>query len=532
MEKFNVSTDFKSNTYYSFDNTDTNIYTSQAKPASEKKYFTICGTGLEACNQCLNTAFLLKDLENVTLDFGGAVITLHGKIQPFIIDSCKNITIKNVVVEYNRSHYTELDITGHVGNELHTKAKPDFPCRVENGYFIPYADEWEDKNIHEKGCIFMQAYDKISRDGAGLMVIYLGEEIVEQDSLPVDYVPHIKVRADGDEIIFIGDFPKNWNETKSIVLEHNGRTITSTAMYHSKNICFENYRILNGGGMGLYSVYTENITIKSFKLINDELSHGTVSNSADGLHLVATKGKIEITDSILEGTVDDTMNIHSNYYYTDKVKNNVLYARRSDKSHGLGAYADVFGIGDEIAVYSSDTLNEKQRFTVVNKEIIEEWVVKLTLDKNAVDICKNDLIENLSTNAQIVIKNTRFAKANSHLRFQTRGKTELENCEFSLPMLLTGDTNYWYESSPVEDMTIKNCRFTGERGIIRIIPEFTSTSTAPYYHKNIKIIDCTFDNEFCMEANYADNIIFENTKVSDGSKLNPTFTKCGRIKIN
>lgn len=63
----------------------------------------------------MDTAFYLYKLNNETLDFGGKVITLHGKIQPFIIDECCNVVIKNIVVKYDRAMFTELDIVENTG---------------------------------------------------------------------------------------------------------------------------------------------------------------------------------------------------------------------------------------------------------------------------------------------------------------------------------------------------------------------------------------------------------------------------------
>lgn len=88
------------------------------------------------------------------------MITLYGFIQPFIIDNCTNITIKNVTVEYERANYTEPDVIKYDGNELWCKPKGKFPCRVENGYFIPYSSTREDRNVHKNGCMFMQAFDR------------------------------------------------------------------------------------------------------------------------------------------------------------------------------------------------------------------------------------------------------------------------------------------------------------------------------------------------------------------------------------
>lgn len=528
-ELFNADTKFENNTYYTFDQKFTDIFLSQTRLLTDKKYLTTCGGDLN--KRGLDTAFYLYGLNNVTLDFGGSVITLHGRIQPFIIDKCSNITIKNVVVEYERAVYTELDIIENTGKELRTRPKAKFPCRVENGYFIPYAKDWENKTVHADGCIFIQAYEKESREGAGLMVVYLGEEIVEQESPPADNIPQIKVRSEGEDIVLIGSFPKSWDDGKSIVITHETRDKSSVAMYHSKNIGFENYRILNGAGMGFNAIYTENITLKSARLEYDELSHGTVTNAADGIHFVACKGKIEITDSVFEGTVDDTLNIHSNYYHTDKAEKNVIYARRCDRSHGLSAYTGVFGIGDEIAVYRGKTLEEKARFKVEDVKITGEWTVELTVDRDTGELEFDDLIENLSTNPEVVIKNSRFAKSNANLRLQTRGKFLIEGCTFNVWITLTGDTTYWFEASPINDLTIKDCKFIGDRGIIRIVPDFAPTEAAPFYHSGIKIINNCFDSDTPLIANYATDILFENNRITGSKEAKLELNGCQNVQI-
>lgn len=517
QKTFYTGTKLENNTCYRFDPAHSHIFLDETVSANDPKYLTTTGGAVHLSR--LDTAFYLHDLENVTLDFGGAVITLHGKIQPFLLDRCKNITIKNVTVAYERALYSELEILEHTDGVLRTRPYKHFPCRVENGYFIPYAKEWESRNVHSDGCLFMQAYEKSTRDGAGLMVIYLGEEIVELDSPPADNIPHIKVCDDGDDILFFGDFPENWDSSKSIVLEHEGRDISSAACYHSENIAFENYRILNGAGMGFYAVYTKNISLHAVKLCHDSLSHGIVSNAADGIHFVACKGKIELTDSIFEGTIDDALNIHANFYHTVRGEKNVIYARRSKLSHGLNAYSEVFGVGDEIAVYRGRTMEEKARFTVQEVRITGAWTIELVIDHPAEDLCEEDLIENLSTNPEIFFRNTRFAKSNAHLRLQTRGKAIVEDCYFTLPVLLTGDMNYWFEASPIKDLTIRHCTFAGERATIQIIPEFTATEAAPYYHSGIKILENTFDCHTPLVTRAASDITFLNNRASDGGTL-------------
>lgn len=525
---FDIHTTFENNTYYRLSSPACEVTPADTTPCRALKY--LANLGHPAHRAQLDTAFYLHDLHHVTLDFGGTVLTLHGEIQPFIIDRCRDITIKNVTVAYARSPFSEFDILEHRDGMLRTRPGRRFPCRVENGFLIPYFENWENRNIHQNGCLWMQVYDKQSGDGAGLKVVYLGETVVPEETPPAENISQIRVRADGGDILFFGDFPADWDAGKRLVVAHERRDISNAACYHSKHVTFERYRILNGAGMGLYAVYTENLTLHEFCLFRDELSHGTVTNAADGAHLVACKGTIEITDSILEGTVDDALNVHANFYQVADSKNGVISAYRSLASHMLNAHSEVFGVGDEIAVYRAGTLEEKARYTVRQSRIFDSQTVMLTVDGSTESLCENDIIENLSTQPQLTIRRTRFAKSNAHLRLQTRRKVLLENCFFSLPILLTGDMNYWFECSPIRDLTVRHCRFSGERATVRAIPEFTATNKAPYYHRGLTLEDNVFDHHVPLEATACADICFQRNRAADGSPLRLTLSGCSAIQ--
>ncbi|MBR5314626.1 MAG: hypothetical protein IKU45_04335, partial [Clostridia bacterium] len=80
-----------------------------------------------------------------------------------------------------------------------------------------------------------------------------------------------------------------------------------------------------------------------------------------------------------------------------------------------------------------------------------------------------------------------------------------------------GDTNYWFESSPTTDVTIRNCRFIGNRARINSCPEYSSTDNAPYYHSGIKVVNNTFDSREPITLRQTKDIIFKDNKHSDGS---------------
>ena len=96
MKTFDISTVFENDTEYRFDGTTLDVYLNDTTQLQEKIYRAI----YPSKKTRLDTAIYLKGLSNVTLDFCGATLLLHDDtIQPFVLDECENITIKNVTVE-------------------------------------------------------------------------------------------------------------------------------------------------------------------------------------------------------------------------------------------------------------------------------------------------------------------------------------------------------------------------------------------------------------------------------------------------
>ena len=474
----------------------------------------------------LDVAFNLCGLRNVTLDFNGATLFLRGRIQPFIIDDCENITIRNVTVEYDRSFFTEFDIISNENGELRMSPKAKFPYRVENGYLIPYSETWENRDLN-RGGMFLQTYDTQSGDGRGAIVVVIGEEII-RDETPPCTVLHLKVRENnGDVILYGDDIPHNWDLGMTAVLSHEMRDKSSVFIRRSRNIKIENYRILNGAGMGIIAMYTENLTLDALKLYHDGRSHGLATNAADAVHLAACKGKITIKNSVFENMTDDAVNIHTNFVSVLSGDENKIRVLKNPASHCLDAYFQKHGTGDIIAVYNGNTMEKKDEYCLTGCRIIGDCETELIADHDVGKINAGDLIENLSTQPELYITDCVFGKANSHLRIQTRGKTVIENCRCSLPVLLTGDTNYWYEASPVNDMTVCGCEFKGNGRIIPS-PEFTPTAKAPYYHSGVKIIKNSFETNEPINAYGTDEILFEKNINSCFRDMRIVLKSCGK----
>jgi len=155
--------------------------------------------------------------------------------------------------------------------------------------------------------------------------------------------------------------------------------------------------------------------------------------------------------------VDDSLNIHGAFYFAKSCDNEgVICESAVTYENGMQGFFDK---GDVIGIYRGSTMELKEEYTVTDVKAVEGRKIKLFTDR-PVDSDEGDLIENLSMQPDITIENSVFAKANSHLRFQSRGKIRVSDCRIELPILLTGDASYWLESSPVTDMVIENCELT------------------------------------------------------------------------
>ena len=210
-----------------------------------------------------------------------------------------------------------------------------------------------------------------------------------------------------------------------------------------------------------------------------------VTNSADAVHSFGTSGKFEIRNCVFEGMIDDAINIHSNFRTVLRTDGNNIY---TDLASCEMEANNLYRVGDEIAIYRGHTMEETARYTVLGIEDVDSRVKRFTVDRPVATHAEGDLIESLTSNCDVTIENCIFGKANSHMRFQSRGKFVMRNCESELPILLSGDANFWFESGPITDLTVENCRFIGERGKIQILSEVDSSEAAPYYHKNLKIL--------------------------------------------
>ena len=321
-----------------------------------------------------------------------------------------------------------------------------------------------------------------------------------------------------------------------LLVTHEGRDKNTFTFVGGSDITVENCILIHGAAMGIMGMHTHNITIDNYSMyFNYEGNGRMVTNNADAIHCFNCSGKIEIKNCHMEGLLDDTVNIHNNYFSVKRVDGNVLTLY--SKAAGLSINSKLFCEGDTICIYKGRTLEKVSELKITNVDIDEQNKVQyFTVEGNTANISTDDTVENMSAQPVIYLHDCVFGQFRGTMRLQSRSKTIVEDCVFGCKhtsLLFTGDTTYWFESGPVNDMEIRRCVFAGSNGEPRLnfFGEVEFTEKEKYYHKNITIEECSFKDCVNIAAlRHVDEFTFKNNRIENDAYI--TLIGCGNVDIN
>ena len=510
---FKIGMPLESGTCYYGDKSEYHIYL--------KDTVNTAGHGYVKPTDELLTAFFLKDLTDVTLDLGGAALIFHGRIAPFVMTNCQNITLKNFSIDYDRPFYTQGEILEADSTHLKLRISDGFPYRVRNGVFYAVSETWE-QPFDQHNMLF-QPYDAKTRSpayAAGCILAVVGPEA--DDKNPPLPIHHLSLAEGTDgSILFYGDFPATYKAGQVLTMTHEPRDKNAILVEHSQNILVENVRLIHAAAMGFVGMFSENITLKNFDMYLDEKTKGLISINADSVHCFHCTGKIRIEDCIFENMLDDAINIHGNYTRVTAADKNEITA------HVAAAGLDTikwYKKGDILNIYRGKTQEMNGSYTVLSADYPRDREIVVRFDR-PVDAAAGDLIENTAM-PYIEIRRCKTGRNRPRgFLLSSGGKTLVEDCFFnncSCAIHFTGDTTYWYESGPVRDVTIRHCHFydcgyCGSDYAIMATPEVEVTENALYYHKHITITDNVFESfsRGALYANKTEHITFKGNKYID-----------------
>ena len=169
------------------------------------------------------------------------------------------------------------------------------------------------------------------------------------------------------------------------------------------------------------------------------------------------------------------------------------------------------------------------------------------------DMVVGDCLENTTWTPSVTIRDCRFERTNTRgLLITTRRKVLIENNTFYRSgmhaILISSEASSWYESGPVQDVTIRNNSF--EEGgynqapgnyVIAIAPENHELVPGYMVHRNIRIENNIFKvyDYPILTARSTENLFFTGNKIimtdfMAKGKKRPEFdlTSCSKVMID
>jgi hypothetical protein len=454
-----------------------------------------------------NIAFWLEDLENFTIQGNNTLVVLHGKMVSFAIVNSKNITIENLSFDYERPTMSELTIRTVTDKVIETEIHPDSRYVIDNGRIIFYGEGWKSNSHHTI----------LFRPGNETMVYSSFRPFISAKAIQL---APFRVKFEGD---FSG---LNYRPGDVLTVRDPYRDNCGGFINLSRNVRLENLNMHFMHGMGIVSQFSENISLNRVNVVPRENSGRIIAAFADCFHFSGCRGLIEITNCHTSGSHDDPINVHGTHLKIKNISESGKLTVRFMHHQTWGFEA--FFAGDSIAFVNAPTLQPLAYARVKTAKLINPREMEIELDGSIPKgVAAGHVIENVTWTPEMIVRNNRFERTNTRgLLLTTRRKALIENNVFFHTgmhgILIANDASSWYESGPVQDVTIRNNLFVNcgynslpNNYAIAIAPENHEWVNGYYVHKNIRIEGNTFNvyDTPLLTAKSTDGLSFVNNKV-------------------
>ncbi len=424
--------------------------------------------------------------KNLTIDGQGSLFVFHGMAGICGIENSENITVRNFTADWDSPYIAQGEIVDAQND--HVDIRFEMPYEITDGTPVFIGETW-----------------KRGIDGYTLLFDPKTCDILPQTrDYPLGYTESYTKNARdlGDNTIRFTFKP--WMKPAPgtrIAIWLARYMMPGFDLRSNKNITLENITIHHALSHGVVAFKTEDLTLRRVDLLPNTQKDRLFSTVADGFHLATCKGLVTIEDCAQAGVGDDFLNIHGTHLL---IRERPGAATLKVATSGKGGNTGSFAPGDEVWFVKTATAQR-----VGSARLLTRERDTLTFDAPLPpEIGEGDTLENKTWNARLEMRRctiTRKSRARGIL-VTTPCRAVIENNTFrtaGAAILIDGDTNYWYESGAVGDLTIRNnifedclsSAYNGDWGqaVISITPSFhPKTETAEAYHRNIRIENNTF----------------------------------------
>lgn len=504
-------------------------------------------------NDVLTTiAFSLKNKKHVVIDGQGSTFIFHGRMIPFNLEHCKDITIKNLTIDYSESFHSEGTIVAHhADNSFDMRISDEYPYEIRNGQLIfvkPYYEHGLGESILYDPKTKAIRYQ--TEHYTPLTVFAKAQTSTVKKGFTYKYKTDNKdafIRNQGKQyglevkevepgLVRISKHRKGIPPIGSILVSKgfnfDNRIAPAFRVSDSENVTMQNVHVNHAGGMGFLFENSKDLLLENCVI---EPSNGRmVSTAADATHFVGCRGKVTLRDCIFHNQLDDAMNVHGVYQEVmDKIDEYTVgvrvghfqqlgfqLAKPSDKI-GLVRLADSFHAYHTLTVKSSKMVNGRYHLIEFNEKLPDS-------------LQTGDLLENLSAYPEVLVEGCDISRNRARgLLISTPRSTIVRNNYFSTEMeaiLMPVESSSWFESGNAANVVIENnvfqdCTIGGmDRGVICFRTDSKNKNIA---FSNVVVKNNTFNqyDNLILQVKNIDGFTFEGNTITNSGTFPQQFPK-------
>lgn len=266
-------------------------------------------------------------------------------------------------------------------------------------------------------------------------------------------------------------FTVQWGKFTKYRKPENGTKATVTFVNHALSVCnfirckdvfIESCGIYGGPSMGFVGINNENLYINRFNIEKKPGSNRHMTTTADGLHIVKTKGDLQITNCLLEGTHDDAVNInHGIYMIVDKVSPGFISLKAIGNVDAEVNKGDVFHIYDGEFRVACEIVVEH---AAIHDGYFDIWT---NSDLSAVQLKMRGL--RVSNSTKVLFKNNIIRNKRSRGILLQVADALIENCSFINVMhdsvSIFSEQEVTLEAQLPKNVTVRYCKFINNEHI-------------------------------------------------------------------
>ena len=481
----------------------------------------------------------LRNMENIVLDFAGSTLYFEGQMQPFTLDHCKNVTVKNCAVDWKKPLVAEGIVRSIGADFVDLYVDPvAFLHKLQDGklYFDSGNNEWS--SLVQSSIQFDCNTRTVRRDTG-------------------DRFRFSSAEALGDSVYRMrGKINDNSAVGNIFALRHNARQHAGVFCEKCENVLLEDITFYSCGGLGCLVQFCENLTCRRVHFLPNRAAGRFVTGGRDdGMHLTCNKGTVTVEECSFLGLMDDPINVHGCCGTVAEVINarTLRCKYEHPQACGFRYWAEA---GDQVSFIERRHMSSVGTATVAAYTLSDTYqYFTLTFDSDLpaaiLDVGRDSqalAVDNLTHTAAFVCRNNRFGSCRARgILVSTPKPVRISGNLFAssgAAILVAGDSNYWFESGECHDVEIWDNVFTdacltstyqfGE-GVISVCPVVPEPLTDRPFHKNIRVHHNTFDTADTpvLYAFSAANITFEHNRIYRSPAAEPWHPKAkGLIRFD